>query len=127
MDILFHRLWRGGTLMHTLREYLSNATHYLSPNPSPGGVEAQREQFIRYCEAYGLDRKFDELVERCPSWKQLAESVPVCFFEDVYHLSKFSGPQLPSIHIFCGDLATVPVIKLLIKNKADYDLYKCDH
>ena len=111
--------------MKTFRNYLSRATHYTSPDNSQGGPEAQREQFIRYCEAHGLDREFVKLVERCPDWKRLAENVPVRFFEEVYNLTKFSGSALPNIHIFCAEQATVPVIKLLLKSKTEY-MYSVD-
>lgn len=98
----------------TLREYLSEATNYLSPSTSTEYQEMERKKFIEFCESHGLSEKFLELIEKDPKWCDLANHQPVYYFVDVpKHLSKEYKKRLPEIKLLACELGTVPVIKIL--------------
>lgn len=98
----------------TLREYLSEATNYLSPSTSPEYQEMEREKFIEFCESHELSEKFLELIEKDQKWRDLAKHQPVHYFVDVpKHLSKEDEERLPEIKLLACELGTVPVIKVL--------------
>lgn len=105
--------------MKTLREYLSNANHYLYPDKRPGGSERQRKQFLTYCQNYGLEKVFLQLVEKDAEWRNLAESKPVYFFEDA--IKPRLGVEIsPSISLIAVEGGKTPVIKLIVENKEEY-------
>lgn len=101
----------------TLREYLSEATNYLSPSTSPEYQAKERKKLTEFCESHGLSEKFLELIEKDQKWRDLAKNQTVQYFVDVpKHLSKKDEERLPEIKLLACELGTVPVIKVLNKN-----------
>lgn len=98
----------------TLKDYLSEATNYLSPSTSPEYQAREREKFIEFCESHGLSEKFLELIGKDQKWRDLAKNHPVHYFVDIpKHLSKEDEERLPEIKLLACELGTVPVIKVL--------------
>ena len=102
--------------METLKNYLSNAEHYLYKDDSPGGAKRQREQFLSNCQKFGLDKEFPKLVENDPEWRELAENKLVYFFEDSLRDPLKRGLN-PELRLICAEMGTAPIIKLLRHEK----------
>ena len=107
--------------MKTLKDYLANATHFLNPFLEGKKLEEQRKTFLDFCEAFGLDKDFEEQVSSNPEWQKLAETETVSFFVDVYQgRSPSVSLTLPSIRIFCAVGSTIPVVKLMLDKRKQY-------
>ena len=98
----------------TLRDYLSEATNYLYPSPSPEHQAKEREKLIEFCEANGLSEKFLELIGNDQAWCDLAKRTTVQYFVDVpKHMSSKDRERLPEIKLIACELGTVPAIKVV--------------
>ncbi|MBQ9298062.1 MAG: hypothetical protein IJ223_03355 [Clostridia bacterium] len=98
--------------METLKNYLTGASHYLTPDSSIGGAERQRKDFLDKCQRLGVEKSFPDLVAKDSEWRELAKSKKVYFFED-FVKDPLGREVKPEIRLLCTEMGTVPVIKLV--------------
>ena len=98
--------------MSAFQKYMKGAKHYLFPKSYLKDTEQQRQEFINYCEQYGLDLEFGRQIKQNPKWAELAQVSPVYFFEDTFSGDSHSL-RLPQLKLLITDCGTAPVIKVL--------------